>query len=216
MAVRMTPVEVNEPVSLAGYPFGLPMKVVEGGVVTASASRSRFYARLDAHPGNSGSGVYDSELRVLGDLTNGPVEALVVDGDCNRLRVIGEEDWRTELISSVIPAIEALCESGHSSERLCGVCGDGVCEPAEVCPVDCPRDAGFAADASVPPDTGVDASTPRDATSIPDARVPGEDAGPVQVAAHCGCHVASPRRPHSPLLVLFAALALLRRRGREV
>ncbi len=217
MAVRMTPVEVNEPVSLAGYPFGLPMKVVEGGVVTASASRSRFYARLDAHPGNSGSGVYDSELRVLGDLTNGPVEALVVDGDCNRLRVIGEEDWRTELISSVIPAIEALCASGATSERLCGTCGDGTCSPAEVCAADCPRDAGGVPDASVRPDAGSDAAPiASDAAGSADAASSSPDAGAIALATHCGCRVSAQRAPGLALLAFFSMLALRRRRRRQV
>jgi hypothetical protein len=215
MAVRMTPVVVNEPVSLAGYPFGLPMKVVEDGVVTATASRSRFYARLDAHPGNSGSGVYDAELRVVGDLTNGPVEALVADGDCNRLRVIGEDDWRTELISSVIPAIEALCASGHTSERLCGTCGDGVCGPAEVCAEDCPRDGGLLVDASMPRDAGRDVgSVPAsDAAESADAgAVVGVDAGPIVLATHCGCRASRGRAPSAALLGLVSMLALRRRR----
>lgn len=216
MAVRSTPVEVNEPVSLAGYPFGLPMKVVENGVVTATASRSRFYARLDAHPGNSGSGVYDSELRVLGDLTNGPVDALVADGDCNRLRVIGEDGWRTELISSVIPAIEALCASGHSSERLCGVCGDGLCGPSEECAEDCPRDAGSAPDASASRDAGSDAGTPEvDAATSVDAGTTVPDAGAITLATHCGCRVAQAAPPRAVLFGLLAVTAALRRRRRR-
>ncbi|MBN8615125.1 MAG: trypsin-like peptidase domain-containing protein, partial [Deltaproteobacteria bacterium] len=179
MEVRTTPVVTGEPVSLAGYPFGLPMKVVENGIVNGSISASRFYARLDAQPGNSGSGVYDAELRVLGDLTNGPVEALVRDGDCNRLAVIGEDVSRTELISSIIPAIAALCASGHESERLCGECGDGTCDALEDCPADCTPDAGPPRDASVTaPDAGTrpDASsTPRDAFAADDTSALGPD-----------------------------------------
>lgn len=200
MDVRLTPVLDGEAVSLAGYPFGIPMKVVENGVVTGIVSRSRFYARLDAHPGNSGSGVFDSELRVLGDLTNGPVEALVIDGDCNRLAVIGEDTTRTELISSIIPAVEALCATGHASERLC---------PTR-------DDAGSGADAASSADAAIgtgDAALSRDAGGPPaDARsVP--DAGAIQVGGGCGCRASGAR--HAPAHLALGLLALLRRGRRS-
>lgn len=218
MVVRTSPVITGEAVSLAGYPFGLPMKVVENGIVNGAISPSRFYARLDAQPGNSGSGVYDAELRVLGDLTNGPVEALVRDGDCNRLAVIGEDVSRTELISSVIPAITALCASGHESERLCGVCGDGVCGELEACDADCTPDAGASADAAVvSPDAGAraDAAVARpDASTSTSADASSADAGAVRLATHCGCRVDARRAPRSALAIgaLVLALALARRR----
>ncbi|MBX7191803.1 MAG: serine protease [Sandaracinaceae bacterium] len=210
LPVRLEPAVVGEAVSLAGYPFGIPMKVVEHGEITANASRSRFYARLDAQPGNSGSGVFDEELRLLGDLTNGPVEALVRDGSCNRLAVIDETSWRTELISSVVPAVEALCASAQPSERLCGACGDGVCGPVEVCPSDCDDDAGMPdATVVVPPDA-----------AIADAAVAGgPDAGPVALATHCGCAIPSrriglPSRFGALGVALGLALVVRRRRRR--
>jgi V8-like Glu-specific endopeptidase len=210
MEVRTTPVVTGEPVSLAGYPFGLPMKVVESGIVNGSISASRFYARLDAQPGNSGSGVYDADLRVLGDLTNGPVAALVRDGDCNRLAVIGDDVSRTELISSIIPAITALCASGHESERLCGVCGDETCDALEDCPADCTPDAGPGRDASViAPDAGTspDASNaPRDALISDDGSL-GSDAGNARLATHCGCR-AGARSDDASLGAVLAAVAL--------
>lgn len=225
LAVRMTPAVLDEPVSLAGYPFGLPMKVVEQGVVTGVLSRSRFYARLDAHPGNSGSGVLDAELRVLGDLTNGPVEALRRDGTCNRLAVIGEDTWQTELISSVVPAIEALCAGGHESRRLCGECGDGVCAPAELCAADCGLpDAATMTDAASTPDAGAprtDADTAsRDAASA-DAAPAHDDGGiPTRLATHCGCRVGTRPSMHAPLsrvvaVAFGATLARRRRAGRR-
>jgi S1-C subfamily serine protease len=207
MEVRATPVVVGEPVSLAGYPFGIPMKVVEGGAITATLSRSRFYARLDAQPGNSGSGVFDAELRVLGDLTNGPVEALTRDGDCSRLAVIGEDGWQTELISSIVPALEALCARGRGSERLCGALS---------------VDAGPAsADASVSLDAGLvrpDAALVRPDAARADA---GPDAGVAdpepRLATHCGCATEATRAPGRPgalaLWLLLGALSL--RRGRR-
>ena len=230
MAVRMTPVLVTETVSLAGYPFGLPMKVVEGGEVTGIVSRSRFYARLDAHPGNSGSGVYDSELRVLGDLTNGPVTALVEDGTCNRLAVIGEDTVRTELISSVIPAVEALCATGHVSARLCPVCGDGMCVSGETCIEDCGAPPDAAIDAAIRQrDAGpriVDAATydaarADDAAALPDALAAPDahalpDAGPAITPGTCGCRTQSHRDAHAGwVLAALGVLLVMRRRHRR-
>ena len=226
MAVRMTPVLVTETVSLAGYPFGLPMKVVEGGEVTGIVSRSRFYARLDAHPGNSGSGVYDSELRVLGDLTNGPVPATVEDGTCNRLAVIGDDTIRTELISAVIPAVEALCATGHPSARLCPVCGDGMCVSGETCLEDCgappdaaldaairPRDAApRAVDAAFRPDAAAtladDAFEDPDAHAFPDAGP--ADPGPMTPGS-CGCRAQGRRDAHAGWALVALGLLLVRR-----
>ncbi len=196
--VRLEPIAVNEGVSLAGYPLGIPMKVVEAGTVTGTISRSRFYARLDAHPGNSGSGVLDDSLRVVGELTNGPIDAFVVDGDCRRLRVIGEDTWRTETINSVIPAIEALCASGHESVRLCP-----------------PRDAGVvAADASV---TRPDAAAARPDASAPDAGTDAAVAPPaIRLATHCGCATETKRAPGGPgALLLLLVIAALRTRKRS-
>lgn len=203
LEVRLESVVVGETTSLAGYPLGIPMKVVEAGPVTRILSASRFYARLDAHPGNSGSGVFDASLRVVGELTNGPVEALVADGDCQRLRVIGEDTTRTETINSVIPAVAQLCGSGFPSERLCGVaCGDGVCQAGEACAEDCAHDAG-----PLPLDAGAG-----DAGPAPDAG-PGDAAVPldprVARGGGCACRVGSGPTARPAAFVLPAALAVV-------
>lgn len=119
LAIRRDPVRFEEPLVMAGYPFGIPMKVVQTGVVTGLVSDSRFLARLDASPGNSGSGVLDRDLRVIGELTNAPADTLTADGDCFRLTVLPETETRAELINSVVPALGALCASGAGSARLC-------------------------------------------------------------------------------------------------
>lgn len=201
--VRLDAVVVGESASLAGFPLGLPMKVVEMGPVTRLGRGEIFYARLDAHPGNSGSGVFDAEMRVIGELTNGPVDAFVAAGDCQRLRVIGEDTTNTETIRSVAAAVEALCAGGYASERLCGTsCGDGVCATGELCPADCPAET--------------DAGT----IELPDAAVVRTDVGPPRVDAGaaapssggCACRsrAASPT-PGAAVLVLLAVGAALRR-----
>lgn len=203
--VRLEPVAVGEAVSLAGYPLGIPMKVVEDGAVTALRTASSFYARLDAHPGNSGSGVFDASYRVVGELTAGPIHAFDDGGTCTTLRVIGEDTTTTETIHSVIPAIAALCASGSSSERLCpNVCGDGTCGVAEDCPADCGIDGGLEPDAG-PPAAMDDAG--------PIARV---DAGaPPALARGCGCRAAGGRSPDGLALVAIAA-AIAARRARAL
>ena len=208
LEVRREPVVPGERVSLAGYPLGIPMKVVEAGEVTGPRTTTTFYALLDAHPGNSGSGVLDAEHRVVGELTAGPISAFEDGGTCTVLRVIGEDTEVTETINSVIPAIEALCASGFESERLCPrVCGDGACDAGEACPADCAVDA--AVDAGVDPE---DASA-RDAGSVdalPDAGAP---APPPE---GCSCRAAGAPGSRARWALALAALVgwMARRRRR--
>jgi MYXO-CTERM domain-containing protein len=203
--VRRDPVVVGETVSLAGFPLGIPMKVVEGGAITQLRTETTFYARLDAHPGNSGSGVFDAAYRVVGELTAGPISAFDDGGTCTVLRVIGEDTTRTETINSVVPAIAALCASGFESERLCPVvCGDGTCDPGEDCPDDCTPDAG-PADAGADP---FDASPVlQDAASLVDA------ASAPHAPSGCGCRAGAARGAPSWALAL-AALAIVAARRR--
>ncbi len=209
--VRRGSVAVGDVVSLAGYPLGIPMKVVESGAVTAPRSATTFYARLDAHPGNSGSGVFDDAHRVIGELTAGPISAFDDGGTCTVLRVIGEDTTRTETINSITPALDALCGSGFESERLCPrVCGDGACDAGETCPADCEPDAGI-------PDAGattVDAS-PLDGGSTA-AITPEPDAGlAATMPAGCGCRAAGgPTSSAYALMMLAVVAALSVRRAR--
>lgn len=206
--VRREPVVPGERVSLAGYPLGIPMKVVEAGEVTGPRTTTTFYALLDAHPGNSGSGVLDAEHRVVGKLTAGPVGAFEDGGTCTVLRVIGEDTEVTETINSVIPAIEALCASGFESERLCPrVCGDGACDAGEACPADCGVDGAV--------DGGVD---PEDASAADDGSIEGlpEDAGPPALPPEgCSCRTAgAPGSRAGWALALLALVGWMRRRRR--
>lgn len=214
--MRRTPVVLGETTSLGGYPLGLPLKVVEMGPVTAIGTGNTFFARVDAHPGNSGSGLLDADLRLVGELTNGPVSAFVDTGSCRTLRVIGEDTTRTETLRTVTSALDALCARGYPSEALCGlVCGDGVCGAREACPADCAAeaDAGAASDAAVATD---DAGAPTDAGARVDAASiePGIlDAGAVtsgdrESGGGCACRVAPRRADGRAPLALVSALAL--------
>jgi len=216
VAVRTGPIAVDEVVSLAGYPLGVPMKVVEGGAVTGIRSATTFFARLDAHPGNSGSGVLDSELRVVGELTAGPISAFDDGGTCTVLRVIGEDAERTETINSVTPAIAALCGSSAATERLCSpACADGWCDEGEVCPIDCEVDGGLE-DAGVD-DAGIAAgdAAARDAGSTGEV-IRDPDAGAATPpAAGCSCRAAGAPMSGARWAALTALAAIVARSRRR-
>lgn len=220
--VRRDRLARDELVSLGGYPLGLPMKVVERGPVTGFPSASTFWARLDAHPGNSGSGVIDAELRVAGELFAGPIDAFDDGGTCTTLRVIGEDDPRTEFIQSMHHVLGVLCAGGGATDAVC--CGDGTCADGEACETDCAEpDAGAGPTADGGPsdagrpilDAGIDAAVD-DAAVLEgprDAGAPSPDEG-----GGCGCRASGPSGDASaPLAGALAILALVafRRRRRS-
>lgn len=141
------PLAVGDPLRMAGFPLGVPMKLDAGGrvVLSTGASRERpfFEATVDAFGGSSGSGVFDADLRLVGVLARGNVD-FVRNGRCfvsNRLSDSdppgGEEAVFAEL------AVDDLCATGWPSEELCGRpprCGDDLCsgdETVDTCPADC-------------------------------------------------------------------------------
>jgi V8-like Glu-specific endopeptidase len=161
---------LGEPLTVIGFGSGIPAKIDSGGVVTdpRAASLDYFQATLDTFGGNSGSGVFNRDLELVGILVRGLTD-YVRDGDCNRVNVIAEEGFTGgEDITYGARAREAFCASGAENELLCpdgasmrcGDCttsadcqGDLVCAAfpslggaricAEPCGRDNPCDAGF-------------------------------------------------------------------------
>lgn len=134
----------GDPIVMIGFPSGLPAKIEDGGRITNTRSNTRDYfeATTDSFGGNSGSGVFDDEGRVIGILVRGQND-YYQDGRCVRATTYPDDDSRgAESISYAINAVEDLCAMGYPSERLCNVepvCGDGICSPGEAdsCPDDC-------------------------------------------------------------------------------
>jgi S1-C subfamily serine protease len=82
----------GQPVHIAGYPMGLPLKFAAGASVRDNRYRAVFVANLDAYPGNSGSPVYNSITHeVEGILVGGEGGELVKQGDCYVTRVCPDE-----------------------------------------------------------------------------------------------------------------------------
>ena len=71
LRLRSGEVAVGEPLWMAGYPCGIPLKYAPGALVTRHKNDDRFYATLDAFAGNSGSPVLDEQQQVVGILVRG-------------------------------------------------------------------------------------------------------------------------------------------------
>ena len=127
----------GDPVAMIGFGAGLPAKIDDGGVVLEGrVGESFFVASVDAFGGNSGSGVFDAEGRVVGMLSSG-LDDFVYDGACGRVNVIEAPDSSAgdgETIAYAWKAMHALCREDVDTE-LCA-------EPASWC-LDC--DDGCAA-----------------------------------------------------------------------
>ena len=146
------PVSNGDPVHMIGFGSGIPAKLDSGGVVLGDNrgdEQNAFRGSVDAFGGNSGSGVFDADLNVVGILVAGEQD-YVRDGRCTRVATLPDSggEMGGEVITYAILAIAELCESGYPSERLCGIapeCGDGVCSLGEdfaSCPDDCEENGG--------------------------------------------------------------------------
>lgn len=133
------------PLVLAGFPNGIPLKVDEGGTIAAPRTQQGdyFVASVDAFSGNSGSGVLDDGLSVLGVLVSGANDYENA-GSCAVVARLNPRDAE-EAVMYAHHAATAACERGYPSAFLCpenpaGACGDGFCtgsELADGCTADC-------------------------------------------------------------------------------
>lgn len=142
-ALPLAAVATGDPVRILGFGSGLPLKIDAGGVVTSARSNSLDYfeATTDSFGGNSGSGVFNTANQVIGILVRGQQDYSYRRG-CGVATEYPEEGTSdgSEGISYAAQAVNALCETGWPSVRLCGTevaCGDGICSPREECDEDC-------------------------------------------------------------------------------
>lgn len=70
-SIRITDVALGEPVVVAGYPCGLPVKYADEAKVFHAGNPNMFLADLDTYGGNSGSPVFDANNQVVGILVQG-------------------------------------------------------------------------------------------------------------------------------------------------
>jgi V8-like Glu-specific endopeptidase len=194
-----TYVTVGQPLLLIGYPMGIPGKTDRGKVIAPNVSSAdEFDATIDAYEGNSGSGVFDLQYRVLGLESAGSAD-FVQQGSCevsNQLPDNGSQG--SESVSYAFTAIEALCASATPSARLCG--DGGVTMDAGV------HDAGMTDAGAM--DAGAQDAGQADAGST-DAGA-SDDAGTVETMTPTGCGCSSSAGPG-----LFCAALLRRIRRRQ-
>lgn len=197
-----TAMVADDPVTVIGFGSGIPAKVDSGGSVKNPRSNALDYftASTDTFGGNSGSGVFDANLDLVGALVRGESDYTDgEDGSCRVVNVVSETEggsYGFEHIAYVHHAIEALCESGWQSARLCGtegsICGDDACtddETKSVCPIDCGGDD--LVDSVVDNGNDDDIVTPSE-LEIPDAWTCSPDYFAASDGCDCGCGTLDP------------------------
>lgn len=135
--VSDTPIPVGTELVLIGSPNGVPIKIASNGFVTRS-QRDSLLATLDAFSGNSGSGVFDLEGRLVALLYSGATD-YVRRGGCSVVNQINPPPTNDgEGLTAVRSAIEAYCNTPGLVSELCdceGPCVDSLvgdlCEDAE-------------------------------------------------------------------------------------
>jgi len=150
MRLEDTPLTIGEPLTVVGFGSGIPAKIDSGGVVTdpRAGSLDYFQATLDTFGGNSGSGVFNRELELVGILVRGLTD-YVRDGDCTRVNVVSEEGFTGgEDITYGTRAREAFCASGAESDLLCPAGASMLCGGC-ITNADCQGDLVCAAFASL-------------------------------------------------------------------
>jgi V8-like Glu-specific endopeptidase len=143
------PVAPGDPLTVIGFPSGLPAKIDAGAIVDDARATTLDYFTMtsDTFHGSSGSPVYDSANQVVGIFSEGTAD-FEDRGSCRAIRTLPAGAHSNEWASYAGPAIDALCAGGFPSQRLCGIapsCGDDICtggaEDAQSCPHDCPPPA---------------------------------------------------------------------------
>jgi len=110
----------DTPLTLIGFPNGLPVKIADGGHVNAPGGRDHhtFQAALDAFSGNSGSGVFGADGSVVGVLVRGESD-YVARADCDGLNIVSENLVDAEDVVYVGRAMEALCARADVDHPVC-------------------------------------------------------------------------------------------------
>lgn len=117
----------DEPLSMIGYPYGLPAKLASGARVLSNDDKDPFFTtNLDATEGNSGSAVFNAKGEVVGILVGGtPQESLIRDekNSCMRYNHCDDDGKNCQLpdqnstkpASSQVQRIEAVIPWMNSS-----------------------------------------------------------------------------------------------------
>jgi hypothetical protein len=141
---RAAPLEAGEPLTMFGFPSGLPLKVDQGGTVVdpRDDTLDYFVASTDSFYGSSGSPIFDASGFLVGVQNRGAPDYVETGAGCNALSRRSEEAGQVEEQATYAArAVDGLCAEDRG-QRLCG--GQALA-PGAACAV---RGAGAGANSS--------------------------------------------------------------------
>ncbi|MEI7776912.1 MAG: serine protease, partial [Verrucomicrobiota bacterium] len=128
----------KDPVSIVGYPDGLPLKVSRGTVTAANSTKSYFGTNLASFIGSSGSPVFLKDQEVVqgvlvrGDKDYRPNGACFVVNRCdNDSNCVGSEVLTTNTFAKLIPEIGPAFEILQISVAETTGTVEGTADPGE-------------------------------------------------------------------------------------
>lgn len=142
------PLVVGTPLTLIGFPNGIPAKIDTGGrvIIEGEAPWVRFEATVDAFSGNSGSGVFDVDGALVAILAGGRTD-YVDQGECRVVNRLAEDVDDAESLVYVGRAMDALCaaepfhwlcEPAFEGGSWCEACEDAAdCREGWICDGTC-------------------------------------------------------------------------------
>lgn len=125
--------QAGDDLGVIGFGSGVPAKIDTGGHVRRPEPSSvAFRADLDTFGGNSGSGVYDADGRVLGILVSGETDYRPTAAGCSVVNTLDEGDGSGESVVYIERALDAYCADAAPGDVLCGSpTSDAHCTPCE-------------------------------------------------------------------------------------
>lgn len=127
------PLPVDTPLTMIGFPNGIPAKIDTGGRVIDPGEEPwiRLDATVDAFGGNSGSGIFDVDRMLVAILVSGRTDYADRD-ECRVVNVLADDPDNAEDLVYVGRALEGLC----AAEPLHALCvppfeGGSWCDPCE-------------------------------------------------------------------------------------
>jgi uncharacterized protein (TIGR03382 family) len=216
--LRISALKKDEPLFSVGYPSGLPAKVDQGARVIdpRGAMGDYFLLNSDTFAGSSGSGIFDANRQLVGVLVRGGFDFVLSaeSSECLVSSVVPDEgsephDWEEATYAKQV--VDAVCDMGYPSQRLCGTkarCGDDFCsddEDGESCAADCGDDRNKSNDEQVVGGPVIDES---------DAGEPPDEGVTKKKSASCSAGGTGSAGLAPFALTLLSLLALRRRRPR--
>ncbi|MCB9656743.1 MAG: trypsin-like peptidase domain-containing protein [Sandaracinaceae bacterium] len=127
----------EQPVAVLGFGSGLPLKIDTGGIVTNPSTRGSYFfnTSLDTFGGNSGSGVFNADHKLVGVLSRGAIDYRQrADAGCSEVNVLPER-FGAEEVGHVLPTLVSYCETATAPDTTLCAHADANCGAT-------PNDAG--------------------------------------------------------------------------